>query len=157
MGNVMRYRQDGKRTAVPVDSATVIEVGDMCYLNTDDALPASTAALWSADQATTAALLKNDFLGIAMTASPSGETEPVIFAHSGAVFEMDADSDSYVIGAEVGGMKDTGGNFLYDQQVIDAATAAGAIGIVAEDAPASSTRILVRVYSQVLDGIKIGE
>ena len=42
MANTMRWRYgDTCPVMLPVDSATVIEIGDMVYLDTDDAKPAS--------------------------------------------------------------------------------------------------------------------
>ena len=42
MANTMRWRYgDTCPVVLPVDSATVIEIGDMVYLDTDDAKPAS--------------------------------------------------------------------------------------------------------------------
>lgn len=126
----------------------------MIYLDTDDAKPASTAGLWNTDLATTQAALKDIFLGVALEASASGDTDDITFRYEG-IHEMDADSDSYEIGALVGAAKDTGNNLL--AQKVDDAVAAGAIGVVHKAAPASSTRVLVRIFSQVMSGIKIGE
>ena len=45
MANTMRWRYgDTNPVMLPVDSATVIEIGDLVYLDTDDAKPASAQA-----------------------------------------------------------------------------------------------------------------
>lgn len=60
-----------------VDSATIIAVGDMVWLDTDDVKPASDFA-WDTDLATTQASFAGSFLGIAMEASANGETDPIL-------------------------------------------------------------------------------
>lgn len=152
MSNEMRYRTDTKTISVAVDSATVIEIGDMVYLDTDDVKPVSTAALWSSDLITTQTALKPIFLGIAMSASAAGETEPVLVCVDG-VFEMDAASAAYEVGALVAPDKDSGNNLL--DQTVEAVVAAGAIGIVYQKT-GTATRVKVRFISQKMTGITIG-
>ena len=93
---------------LPVDSATVIEVGDLLYLDTDDAKPASSQA----DGGTLAVnqeTLHDNFAGIAMQASASGDTDSIRVATSG-VFELDCASATFEVGALVGGTENAGGN-----------------------------------------------
>lgn len=153
MSNEMRYRTDTKTISVAVDSGTVIEIGDMVYLDTDDVKPVSTSALWSSDLDGTQQALKPIFLGIALSASASGETDPVLVCVDG-VFEMDASSDSYELGTLVAPAKDSGSNLL-DQTVEDAQDIAGAIGIVYKKT-GTATRVMVRFISQKMTGITIG-
>ena len=88
VANTMRWRYgDTCPVMLPVDSATVIEIGDLVYLDTDDAKPASAQA----DQGTEAAnqeLFHDKFAGVAMQASRSGDTQPIRVATTG-VFEFD--------------------------------------------------------------------
>ena len=153
MANQNRFRKVAGKTFIPVDKATVIEIGDMLFLSSGKAVPASSVT-WNTDLATTQADLKNGFLGVAMQASTDQDEEPVLFMYDG-VFEFVADSDSYTVGALIGAAKASGD--ALENQKIDDAVAAGAIGIVHEDAPASSTKVFARIRSQVMDGIKIGE
>ncbi len=45
MSNIMRWRYgETWPVMLPVDSTTVIEIGDLVYLDTDDAKPASSQA-----------------------------------------------------------------------------------------------------------------
>jgi hypothetical protein len=142
---------------VAVDSATVIEVGDMVYLDTDDAKPASTAALWNTSETLTAQALKDSFLGIAMDASAAGETDTIRVSRSG-VHRMTCASAAYEIGATVGGDQDGASLFLHAQQVKATAAATETIGIVQQSTNgASVTKILVRIFSQTLDGVAVGE
>jgi hypothetical protein len=81
---------------LPVDSATVIEIGDLVYLDTDDAKPSSAQA----DQGTEAAnqeLFHDKFAGVAMQASRSGDTQPIRVATAG-VFEFDCLSTTFEVG-----------------------------------------------------------
>lgn len=155
MSNENRLRHAPGLAYVAVDSATVIEIGDIVYLDTNDVKPASTAALWDTDLATTQAALKDICLGIAMSASASGETDPVLVSH-GAVYEMDAASAAYEIGDLVGADKAAGNALL--AQTVEAAVAASAIGVVYKSsAGVNVTRVLVYIPSQILDGVKVGE
>ena len=69
MANTMRWRYgDTSPVMLPVDSATVIEIGDLVYLDTDDAKPAGSQP----DQGTEPAnqqLFHDMFAGVAMQAS----------------------------------------------------------------------------------------
>ena len=77
MANTMRWRfGETSPVMIPVDSATVIEIGDLVYQDVDDAKPASSQA----DQGTEAAnqqLFHDNFAGVAMQASPSGTSGPI--------------------------------------------------------------------------------
>ena len=45
MSDILRWRYgDTSPVVIPVDSATVIEIGDLVYLDTEDAKPASSLA-----------------------------------------------------------------------------------------------------------------
>lgn len=152
MADVMRWRYgDTNPTTVAVDSATVIEIGDLVYLDTDDAKPASSQA----DLGTKAENQEgfhDKFLGVSMSRSRAGDTDPILVATTG-VFEMDAASATYQPGALVGpsgtGASDAVG--LADQQVESVATANLAVGRVHELA-ASATKVKVSIVSTVLYG-----
>ena len=81
MANHMRFRKaDAKRLRYfAVNSATVIEIGDLLYQEVDDIRPASDAT-YGASLAITQANFAKQFKGVAMSASQSGETEPVLVA-----------------------------------------------------------------------------
>ena len=72
MADTMRWRYgETNPVVIPVDAATVIEIGDVVYLATDDARPAAQQA----DQGTEAAnqeLFHDNFAGVAMQRSASG-------------------------------------------------------------------------------------
>ncbi len=151
MANTMRWRYgDTCPVMMPVDSTTVIEIGDLVYLDTDDAKPASAQA----DQASETAnqeLLHDNFAGVAMQASASGDTQPVRVATAG-VFEFDCASATFEVGDLVGADENAAGDALEDQTVASVATANLAVGRCAKRAATAGTRVLVDVVSTVLRG-----
>lgn len=143
MSNIQRFRHaDPKRVrSFAVNSATVIEVGDMVYQEVDDVRPASdTTYLASLDL--TQRSLRGKFVGIALTASASGETDPVQVAGRGT-FEMDCAAGQFEIGDGVSADDNAGATALLDQTVIAAGANGTPIGIVARRYSADTTRVLV--------------
>jgi hypothetical protein len=151
MANTMRWRYgDTCPVMLPVDSATVIEIGDLVYLDTDDAKPASAQA----DQSSEAAnqeLFHDKFAGVAMQASASGDTQPVRVATAG-VFEFACASATFEVGDLVGADENAAGNALEDQVVAGVATANLAVGRCAKRVNPAGTRVLVDLVSTVLRG-----
>ena len=132
-----------------VDSATVIAIGDLVILDTDDAKPASAIA-WDTNIATTQEAMHDKFLGIADSRSQSGETEQVRVNTSG-VFEFDCASATFELGALVGVAK-ASGDGIESQKVVAVATANLAIGRVAQRYGTATTRVRVAIDSVVMTG-----
>lgn len=151
MANTMRWRYgDTNPVVLPVDSATVIEIGDLVYLDTDDAKPASAQA----DQLTEAAnqeQFHDNFAGVAMQSSRSGDTDSVRVATTG-VFEYDCVSTPFEVGDLIGVDEATSGTELEDQMAALVATANLAVGRCAKRLSPASTRVLVDIVSTVLRG-----
>lgn len=151
MANTMRWRYgDTSPVMLPVDATTVIEIGDLVFLETDDARPASAAA----DQGTEAAnqeLFHDKFAGVAMQASRNGDTQPIRVATAG-VFEFDCLSGTYEVGKLVGVDENTGGTALEKQVVTPVATANLAIGRCARRVNPAATRVLVDIVSTIQRG-----
>ena len=98
MANTMRWRYgDTKPVVLPVDSATVIEIGDLVYLDTDDAKPASAAGRCRAPKPANQEAFHDKFAGVAMQASRNGDTQPIRVATTG-VFEFDCLSSTFEVG-----------------------------------------------------------
>lgn len=98
-----------------VDSATVIEIGDMLWQDTDDVKPASDYT-WDTDLKTTRTQFAEDFVGVAFDASASGETDDIaVYTRGTFVFECAA--ATFEIGDGVGPAK-ASGNALEDQKVV---------------------------------------
>ena len=148
MADVMRWRYgDTNPVVLPVDAATVIEIGDLVYLDTDDAKPAS-AQVDQESEGENQELFHDKFAGVAMQRSRAGDVEPIRVATTGT-FELDATSATYELGALLG-PDQTGGNNLRSQQVRGVATHNLAVGRVAKRVPSAGTRVLVQIESTVM-------
>jgi len=151
MSDKMRWRYgDTNPVIAAVDSATVIEIGDMLWLDTDDAKPASSQA----DQGTETdnqTLLTSKFLGVAMQRSRAGDTSPVRVATTG-VFEFDCPSGTFELGDLIGVDEDSGGTELCDQQVASVASATYAVARIAKREASAVTSVLVDIRSTVMTG-----
>lgn len=151
MANTMRWRYgDTNPVMLPVDSATVIEIGDLVYLDTDDAKPASSQA----DQGTESGnqqLFHDGFAGAAMQNSANGDTQPIRVATSG-VFEFDCISATLEVGDLIGADEDGAGTALEDQTVAAVTGANEAIGRCAKRVNPAGTRVLVDIVSTVMRG-----
>jgi hypothetical protein len=151
MADVMRWRYgETSPVVIPVDAATVIEIGDFVYLATDDARPAAQQA----DQSTEAAnqeLFHDNFAGVAMQRSPAGDSTPIRVATTG-VFEFDCLSATFEVGALLGVDEDSGGTFLTNQLVAGVATPNLAVGRCAKRLNPAGTRVLVEIVSTVSHG-----
>jgi len=151
MADKMRWRYgDTNPVVAAVDSATVMEIGDVVYLDGDDAKPASSQA----DQGNEPAnqeLLADNFLGVAMQRSRAGDTAPIRVATTG-VFEFDCPSGTFELGDLVGMDEHSGGAALLNQQVTPVAGSQYAIGRVARRAASAATSVLVDIRSTVMTG-----
>jgi hypothetical protein len=113
-----------------VDSATVIEAGDMVWLDGDDVKPAS-AFEWTTNLATTQGNFAAKFVGIAHQQSGDGDVSPISVDISPlSVYEMDVPSTTYEVGGLLG--PDEGSSALMDQQLETVASAASAIARAVE-------------------------
>lgn len=151
MSDVMRWRYGETNPIVlPVDSATVIEIGDLVYLDTDDAKPAAAQA----DQGTEAgnqALFHNKFAGVAMQRSRAGDADPIRVATTG-VFEFVAPSTTREVGALLGVDEQASGTALENQKVDGVAGAHLAIGRCAKRVNPAEGRVLIDIVSTVMYG-----
>ena len=151
MTDKMRWRYgDTNPVIAAVDAATVIEIGDLVYQETDDVRPASSQA----DQNTKEAnqeLFTGKFLGVAMQRSRSGETAPIRVATTG-VFEFDCPSGTFELGKLMGLNENAAGTALLNQQAIAVTQANRAIGRVAKRESAAAISVLVDVRSTVMTG-----
>jgi hypothetical protein len=147
----MRWRYgETSPVMLPVDATTVVETGDLVYLDTDDAKPASVQA----DQGTEAAnqeLFHDKFAGVAMQASRNGDTQPIRVATAG-VFEFDCLTTAYEVGKLIGADENAGGTALERQVVTPVATANLAIGRCAKRVSPAATRVLVDIVSTIERG-----
>lgn len=138
MSNQLRFRSGHVQLhQLRVDSGTVIEAGDLVYLDTDDVKPASDFS-WDTDLATTQGAFAAVFLGVAQHQSADGETDAIsIDLSPTSVYEFDVNSATYEVGDSLG--PDENSSALMSQQ-LEAATEGCSIARAAEyKASASST------------------
>lgn len=151
MSDVMRWRSgDTNPIMAAVDSAVVIEIGDLVYLDTNDAKPASSQA----DQGTEAAnqeLFTDKFLGVAMQRSRNGDTDPIRVATTG-VFEFPCPSGTWEVGDMIGPDEAAAGTSLLAQQVAKVTEAKLALGRCARRQASATTTVLVDIKSTVMTG-----
>lgn len=151
MSDKMRWRYgDTNPVVAAVDSATVIEIGDLIYQDTDDAKPASSQA----DQGSEAAnqeLFADNFLGVAMQRSRAGDTAPIRVATTG-VFEFECPSGTFELGDLIGADENTSGDALLNQQVASVSASKDAVGRVAKRLSSAATAVLVDIRSTVMTG-----
>jgi len=149
--DMMRWRYgDTNPVIAAVDGTTAIEIGDLVYLDVDNAEPASSQA----DQNSITAnqqLLAGNFLGVAMQRSRPGDTDPIRVATTG-VFEFDCATATFELGNLMGVDENPAGNGLLDQQVVKVTAAQYAIGRVAKREPVSTVSVLVDIRSTVMTG-----
>ena len=151
MSDKMRWRYgDTNPVVAAVDAATVIEIGDLVWQDTDDAKPANGFA-WNTNLATTQGGFTAKFLGVAMQRSRSGETAPVRVATTG-VFEFDCPSGTFELGDIVGPNVNAGGNGLLSQQVVKVSASGGAVGRTAKRQAVAAASVLVDIRSTVMTG-----
>lgn len=145
MSDRLRYRKGQVALRkVAVDSATVIEAGDMVWLDTDDAKPASDYT-WSSDLATTQAGFAAKFLGIAQEPSAAGETDDILVDVSpDSVYEFQCASATHVVGAPMG--PDLVGSETLGDQTLEAAVATSAVARCAETT-GTATKVLATFAS----------
>jgi hypothetical protein len=151
MSDILRWRYgDTSPVVLPVDSATVIEIGDLVYLDTDDAKPASAIPDGGTEAANQEAF-HDLFAGVAMQRSRAGDTAPIRVATRG-VFEFPCPSGTFEVGALIGASENTGGDALLDQQVEGVATANLAIGRCAKRVNPAATTVLVDIVGTISHG-----
>ena len=145
MANKLRFRSGQVQLhKVRVDSATVIEAGDLVYLDVDDIKPASSFP-WNVDLPTTQAAFAASFIGIAHQQSAGGDVDDVsvdMSPHS--IYEFDVNPATYEVGDTLG--PDELSSTLMNQQ-LEAAAAANSIARAAEYKAASASLLRVTFAS----------
>jgi len=151
MSDKMRWRYgDTNPVVAAVDPDTAIEIGDLLYLETDDARPAAAMP----DQGTKPAnqeAFAQKFLGVAMQRSRADEAAPVRVATTG-VFELDCPSGTFELGDPIGADENAEGSALLSQQVAKVEASRYAIGRVARRESNATTGVLIDVRSTIMTG-----
>lgn len=127
MTNVMRKRWDFKANPAwilefPVDANVGVEIGDLMWLDTDDAKPASSTSLWTGTLAGTRGKLAEKFLGVAMSSHGSTDPAGTVRVACRGVFALPVTTaTTFEVGDRVSGSRDGSNNYLLDQEVEKAA------------------------------------
>lgn len=151
MSDTLRWRYGETNPVIlPVDADTVIEIGDLVYLDTDDAKPASAQADAGTEEDNQEGF-HDQFAGVAMQRSREGDTDPIRVATSG-VFEFACPSGTFEVGDYLGADEAASGTELEDQKVAAVASANLAIGRCAKRVYPAATRVLVDIVSTVMRG-----
>ena len=151
MSDKMRWRYgETNPVLAAVDSSTVIEIGDLLYLASGKALPASSMTPKTTVVATQSSF-SNAFVGVAMQRSENGSTSPIRVATTG-VFEYDAPSTTYGLGDLVGIYESEAAAPIAPQMVAKVSSSSGAIGRVSRVESTATTSILVSIRSVIMNG-----
>lgn len=157
MSVMIPHKGEQDPVLIPVDSAVVIEHGDLVFLNTDDVRPVGydtnadgTGDNWDTALATTQLAVKELFAGVALQASRSGDTDEIQVATKG-VFLFDCASATFEIFDYVSFAK-TSGNNLENQKVVEVSDSELAIGRVWKREPSSTTKVWVQILSTLGHG-----
>lgn len=159
MSDKMRWRYgDTNPVVAAVDSAQVIEIGDLLYQDIDDAKPAGYVGMSNAKPEAAQAGFARLFLGISMQRSRSGDTASIRVATTG-VFEFDCPSTAFELGDLIGVFSGPlrGDNGLpvlrlWNQQVVKVIDHKSAIGRVARREGSPTTSVLVDIQSTIMTG-----
>lgn len=151
MSDNMRWRYgDTSPVVMAVGADTIIEIGDLVYLDNGQVKPASAAEDLESESANQA-FLHDGFVGVAMQRSRAGDTKPIRVATSG-VFEFACAALTFEVGDLIGGKEAAGGTQLEDQVVAKVDATNLAIGRCVRQAPTATTRVLVDIVSTIVKG-----
>lgn len=151
MSHSMRWRYgETNPVMLPVQAGTVVEIGDLVYLESGHAYPASNQT----DQGSLPAnqqTFHDNFLGVAMQCTSGATTETIRVATSG-VFEFASAPAAYEVGDLIGTTEDGAGTQLESQTVAGVTVENFALGRCVKQAPAGSEKVLVDIVSTVVRG-----
>ena len=141
MSNHLRFRSGQVQLhKLRVDSGTIIEAGDLVFLDTDDVKPAADFP-WNTDLITTQGDFAAVFLGVAHQQSADGDSEDLSIDLSPfSVYEFDVNSATYEVGDSLG--PDENSSALMNQQ-LEAAVSTAGIARAAEYKAAAATTLRV--------------
>lgn len=133
-----------------VENTSVIEAGDMVFLDETVVRPASET-FWNEDLATTRADFASLFLGIAHEPSAYGDVRPIsVDVSATSIYEFDVTSSTYNNGVTLA--PEEGDSDLLNQQLAYVATASQAVARAAQYADSMVTRLRVMFASAFTTG-----
>lgn len=170
MSDKMRWRYgDTNPVVAAVDSATVIKIGNLLWLDEHHAKPASAIRIHASERrpdptstipGATAGPMREEvfadkFLGVAMQRSMAGDTTPIRVSTTG-VFEFDCPSGTFELGDLVGVDEGEMGSSLLDHQISRARDQTHAIARVARREPFAVNSVNIDIRSTVMTGGIVG-
>ncbi len=151
MSDSMRWRYgDTNPVVMPVDTNTLIEIGDLLYFTSGVVKPASSQAN-TGTKDDKQINFHNKFAGVAMQRSPAGDSNPIRVACTG-VFEFDCLAATFDVGDIIGVDEASVGGPLANQVVIKVDTFDHAVGRCVKTASSNTTKVLVDIVSVVIKG-----
>lgn len=151
MSDIMRWRYgDTSPVVMAVEAETVVQIGDLVYLDNGAVKPASAAEDLESEEANQG-FLHDGFVGVAMQRSRAGDVSPIRIATSG-VFEFGCAALTFEVGDLIGGKEAAGGTQLENQVVAKVDATNLAIGRCVRRSPDATTSVLVDIVSTVVKG-----
>jgi hypothetical protein len=126
-----------------VDSAIVIMVGDMLWMNTDDVRPLDQFT-WDTSITVTNRKLRTRFAGMALDASASGETDEIRVGTAG-IYEFTCAAGTFEVGDLLGLVKQSG-NYVENRKVVKVTDPALAIARVYERYASNTTVVKGEIF-----------
>lgn len=152
MADVLRYRRgDANPIEARVDSATVIQIGDCVFLDTNDVKPA--ADLTFGGLGTAQELFRQTFLGVSESRSRALDTAKLKI-DQGGVHEFICASATFNEMDLVGMDDNAGGTALENQTVIAVTDVSRAIGRVVRAEATAVTKVLVEIKNMFSGGLQ---
>ena len=133
---------------LPVASATVIEIGDLLYLDDDGVKPASDID-WDSTLAATQDAFARRFAGVALQASAAGESYAIKVGVSG-IFEFACASATFAVGDSIAPAKQSSANAL-EKKTVAAASGLGIASVYRMTA--SQTRALIDIHTALVPSV----
>lgn len=151
MANTMRWRYgDTNPVMMPVRSTHEVQIGDLLYTESGEALPA--VLLDQGSKESHQEIFHDHFVGVSMQSSPLGVSNPIRIATSG-VFEFECQPSTVEVADLLGITLDQQGDPCC-QQVEKVDAASKAIGRCCKRVQPAGTRVLVEIVSTVMRGGK---
>lgn len=135
------------------DASLAINIGDLMYLDTDDAKPAGSQA----DQGTETdnqRLFASKFCGVANSKRLSSDASAgVVRVQTDVLIELPCASSTFEIGDLIGGSEVSTGDALEPQTVEKVTSKDLAIGVVTKRYASATTKVWCRLQSRVSDSL----
>lgn len=136
--------------SVPVASATVVEIGDMVALVSNLVVPA-VLFTWTTNEATTQENFHDVFLGVALSRSKAGETDPVLVSPI-TTLEYDCAAATFNFANLVGPPKNSGANTLESQMLASVGAVNLSVGRTVTRYASNTTIVQARIVSSLFGG-----